>query len=104
MKSSFLLLTVLVLTITITTSAQFRVYSNEFLNIGAGARGLAMGGAQVASVQDGTAGYWNTAGLVGVKNNPSIYFMHADYFAGIGKYDYLSIAVPLQDNKRVVGL
>ena len=37
---------------------QFRKYSNEFLNIGAGARGLAMGGAQVASVQDGTAGYW----------------------------------------------
>ena len=34
-------------------SAQFRKYSNEFLNIGAGARGLAMGGAQVASAEDG---------------------------------------------------
>jgi len=34
------------------------------LNIGAGARGLAMGGAQVVSVNDGTAGYWNPAGLV----------------------------------------
>jgi hypothetical protein len=29
-------------------TAQFRKYSNEFLNIGAGARGLAMGNAQVA--------------------------------------------------------
>ena len=48
-------------------SAQFRKYSNEFLNIGAGARGLAMGSAQVASVEDGTAGYWNPAGLAGVK-------------------------------------
>ena len=36
------------------TFCQFRKYSNEFLNIGAGARGLAMGGAQVASVNDGT--------------------------------------------------
>ena len=36
--------------------SQFRKYSNEFLNIGAGARGLSMGGAQVASVKDGTAG------------------------------------------------
>ncbi|MFM7838808.1 MAG: hypothetical protein ACKO6K_04525, partial [Chitinophagaceae bacterium] len=44
--------------------AQFRKYSNEFLNIGAGARGLAMSGAQVASVKDGTSGYWNPAGLV----------------------------------------
>jgi|GEM_PF-1093637 len=32
--------------------AQFRKYSNEFLNIGAGARVLAMGSAQVASVKD----------------------------------------------------
>ena len=45
---------------------QFRKYSNEFLNIGAGARGLAMGGAQVASAEDGNAGYWNPAGLVNV--------------------------------------
>jgi len=34
--------------------SQFRKYSNEFLNIGAGARGLSMGGSQVASVSDGT--------------------------------------------------
>jgi hypothetical protein len=84
--------------------AQFRKYSNEFLNIGAGARGLAMASAQVASVSDGTAGYWNPAGLVNVKGNPQINLMHAEYFAGIGKYDYGSLAIPLKDNKRVIGL
>src|SRR5215217_7375311 len=83
---------------------QFRKYSNEFLNIGAGARGLAMGGAQVASVQDGTAGYWNPAGLVGIQQFPSVNIMHAEYFAGIGKYDYGTVAIPLHDQKRVVGL
>ena len=36
--------------------SQFRKYSNEFLNIGAGARGLAMAGAQIASVEDGSCG------------------------------------------------
>ena len=86
------------------TTAQFRKYSNEFLNIGAGARGLAMGGSQVASVEDGTAGYWNPAGLVGVKDNPSLNLMHAEYFAGIGKYEYGSLAIPLNDQKRVVAL
>ena len=62
---------------------QFRKYSNEFLNIGAGARGLAMGSAQIASVSDGTAGYWNPAGLVNIKDNPQLNLMHAEYFAGI---------------------
>ena len=84
--------------------SQFRKYSNEFLNIGAGARGLAMGGAQVASVKDGTAGYWNPAGLIGVKDHPQINLMHAEYFAGIGKYDYGSVAIPIQDNKRTIGI
>jgi len=78
-------------------SAQFRKYSNEFLNIGAGARGLGMGGAQVASVADATAGYWNPAGLTEIKEYPVASLMHAEYFAGIGKYDYASIAMPLDD-------
>jgi hypothetical protein len=104
MKIKFLLLTILILTTTITTSAQFRKYSNEFLNIGAGARGLAMGSSQIASVQDGTAGYWNPAGLTGVKDHPSVNLMHAEYFAGIGKYDYASVALPLSNNKRALGI
>jgi hypothetical protein len=79
-----------------TTQAQFRKYSNEFLNIGAGAKGLAMGGTQVATVADATAGYWNPAGLAQIKNS-SFSLMHAEYFAGIGKYDYASFAMPLGD-------
>jgi hypothetical protein len=82
-------------------SAQFRKYSNEFLNIGAGARGLGMGGAQVASVADANAGYWNPAGLTEIQEHPVASLMHAEYFAGIGKYDYASIAMPL-DNPTVV--
>jgi hypothetical protein len=84
-------------------SAQFRVYSNEFLNIGAGARGLGMGAAQCASVSDGTAGYWNPAALIGVQDNPSVNLMHASYFDNIGKYDFGSVAVPIDENKRTLG-
>lgn len=84
--------------------SQIRIYSNEFMNIGAGARGLAMGGAQVASVRDATAGYWNPAGLTSIKNSPSLSLMHAEYFAGIGKYDFGSIAIPVPDKKRTIGL
>ncbi len=100
MKPSHLYLTLLAVFFCLSGSAQFRKYSNEFLNIGAGARGLAMGSAQVASVGDGTAGYWNPAGLVGVKDHPQVNIMHAEYFAGIGKYDFASIAFPASGNKR----
>lgn len=85
-------------------NAQFRKYSNEFLNIGAGARGLGMGGAQVASTEDGNAGYWNPAGLVYVYEHPAISLMHAEYFAGIGKYDYLNAAFPLNDKFKTLGI
>ena len=84
--------------------SQFRKYSNEFLNIGAGARGLGMGASEAASVTDATAGYWNPAALVGVKDFPSISLMHASYFDNIGKYDYASVAIPVDNNKRVLGL
>lgn len=84
--------------------AQFRQYSNEFLNIGAGARGLAMGGAQVATVNDVTAGYWNPAALANIQDHPSVGFMHADYFSGIGKYDFLAAAFPLAGGKKALGI
>lgn len=100
MKTNRLFLTLFLSLFFLSATAQFRKYSNEFLNIGAGARGLAMGSAQVASVTDGTAGYWNPAGLVNIKDHPQVNIMHAEYFAGIGKYDFASIAFPAANNKR----
>jgi hypothetical protein len=104
MKTNRLYLTLLSFFLFFSANAQFRKYSNEFLNIGAGARGLAMGGSQVASVSDGTAGYWNPAGLVGVKDHSQVNLMHAEYFAGIGKYDFASVAFPTTGNKRTIGI
>lgn len=97
-------LLVALLPLALATQAQFRKYSNEFLNIGAGARGMAMGGAQVASVNDGTAGYWNPAGLSQVKDFPMLTLQHAEYFAGIGKYEFASLVKPVAGNKRTLGV
>ncbi len=78
-------------------------YSNDFLNIGVGSRGLGMSNAQVASVSDVYAAYYNPAGLVQIPNTFQIGFMHCEYFAGVGRYDYLTIAVPVTPKKRVIG-
>ncbi|HRN49515.1 MAG TPA: PorV/PorQ family protein [Niabella sp.] len=86
------------------SQAQFRKYSNEFLNIGAGARGLAMGSAQAASTKDGTAGYWNPAGLINVHTNTQVNLMHSEYFAGIGKYDFANVTIPTANQKNALGV
>jgi hypothetical protein len=66
-------------------------YSNEFLNIGVGARALGMSLAQVATVRDVTSGFWNPAGLTGIQRDLQIAGMHSEYFAGIAKYDYAAV-------------
>ena len=81
-------------------------YSNEFLSIGLGARAQAMGGAFVATVDDVTAGFWNPAALASIdmRNGIQIGAQHAEWFAGIGKYDYLGFAMPFDNHKRALGV
>lgn len=83
--------------------AQIAKYSNEFLAVGVGARALAMANANVASVNDVTAGYWNPAGLLLQKSNVQVGLMHAEYFAGIAKYDFGGISKRI-DSNSVAGL
>lgn len=70
-------------------------YSNEFLNIGVDARALGMSNSVVASTNDVSAGYWNPAGLSEVRDSWQAGLMHAEYFASIAQYDYLSYATPV---------
>jgi len=67
-------------------------YSNEFLNIGVGARALGMGNSVLASTNDVTAGYWNPTGLLSTNTDLQIGLMHSEYFAGIAKYDFGALA------------
>lgn len=70
-------------------------FSNEFMNIGVGARALGMANTQVSIVQDVTAGYWNPAGLLDIKSDYDVALMHSEYFGGIIQFDYAGFAVPI---------
>ena len=83
--------------------AQTAKYSNEFLNIGVGARALGMGNANVASVEGVYSGYWNPSGLLKQQNNIEVGLMHAEYFAGIAKYDFIGASKKI-DSNSVAGI
>jgi hypothetical protein len=90
--------------LTVFSNAQVvRKYSNEFLNIGVGARALGMGNANVSSVTGVNSGYWNPAGLLNQANDLEVSLMHAEYFAGIAKYDYIGASKRI-DSNSVAGI
>jgi hypothetical protein len=81
-----------------------RKYSNEFLNLGMGASGMAMSNSRVAGTGDLFSMYYNAAGLAHIEDNFQLGYMHSEYFAGIAKMDYLALAVPLESGKRSLGI
>ncbi|MGI8893953.1 MAG: PorV/PorQ family protein [Bacteroidia bacterium] len=85
----------------ISSYAQAPKYSNEFLSIGVGARALGMSNSIVAAVDDATAGFWNPAGLVSMRGDLQVNLMHNEFFAGIGKYDYASLGIPIDSGRAI---
>lgn len=76
-------------------------YSNEFLAIGVGARGLAMAGTSVSFTDDVTSAYWNPAGLLRTREQYELSLMHVSYFGGIANYDYGGFTAALDSNNRI---
>ena len=85
---------------------QAQKYSNEFLTIGVGARAHGMGTAVTASQQDVYAAAWNPAGLAGMPAAAGLEIgaMHAEWFGGVGNYDYLGFTLPLSGNNQRIGI
>jgi hypothetical protein len=69
-------------------------YAGEFLRVGVGARALGMGSAFVGLADDGTAAYWNPAGLATLSEK-QLTAMHAEQFGSIVQYDFLSYVMPV---------
>ena len=66
----------------------------SFLEIGAGARSLSMGGAYVSVANDVSALYWNPSGIVNVKR-PSIHIYHSPWLVETNYY-HGGAVVPLE--------
>ncbi len=82
------------------------IYSNEFLSIGVGARAQALGNSTVASSDDIFSTYWNPAGLAAVDSSAGLIAgaMHAEQFAGVTKFDYVGVSLPIASGGRRLGV
>ena len=97
------LLPLLLMGVSATLHAQ--KYSNEFLSIGVGARAHGMGTAVTATQQDVYAPAWNPAGLAGLQADRGLEVgaMHAEWFGGVGNYDFLGVTLPLSNKNQRLG-
>ncbi|MBP7460357.1 MAG: PorV/PorQ family protein [Candidatus Delongbacteria bacterium] len=66
----------------------------QFLKIPAGTRGIGMGGAGVASVNDVSSVYWNPAGMTRLTSSGAFHFSHANWLADLD-YNYAGAVVQL---------
>jgi len=69
-------------------------YTAAFLELGIGARALAMGGANAALSDDAFGSYWNPSGLAFLKNYQAA-AMYADGFDSFEKHHFINIAAPI---------
>ena len=79
---------------TIPGNAEESKYGGAFLELGIGARAMAMGGAYVSVANDGSAFYWNPAG-VSTLLQQELSGMYASLFHSLEKYHHIGFSRPL---------
>jgi len=82
-------------------SSSVGVRAAEFLTIPIGARGIGMGGACTAVLDDISAIWWNPAGL-GLMDQKEVMLTVVDYTMDLS-YSYAAFATPIADNRMSIG-
>lgn len=75
-------------------------YAGDFMMIGAGVRSLGMGGAYASLADDGSAMYWNPAGIAQIRKS-EISAMHAFLYNGLASYDHITYCQPLPSDVTI---
>ena len=86
-----LIFKILIIVGLLSTKAHAGKYAAEFLRIGVGSRALGMGGAFVAIADDGTASYWNPAGLGSLQRH-QVSFSHVQMFDNLAHHNFANLS------------
>ncbi len=82
-------ISIIVLALIFAAPAYSAKYAGEAFSLGVGGRGLALGGAVVAGPFDGTAPYWNPAGMNRLSGR-YVTAMHAETFGSLLNHDFVA--------------
>lgn len=88
------ILALLLISLSLTVPVRAAKYAGEFLELGVGARGIAMGGAMAAHTYDGSSFYWNPAGM-GFVSGIQATGMYADLWDGLANFSSTGITLPV---------
>lgn len=75
-------------------------YAGDFMMVGAGVRSLGMGGAFASLADDGSAMYWNPAGISQIRKS-EVSVMHAFLYNGLASYDHITYCQPLPSDVTI---
>ncbi len=75
-------------------------YAGDFIKIGPGVKALGMGGAFTATADDGSAIFWNPAGLAQMERT-EIQLMRAFLYDNLAVYDNFTVALPLPNDVTI---
>ncbi|MFH1259079.1 MAG: PorV/PorQ family protein [Elusimicrobiota bacterium] len=92
-KGVVLLIVFLFLTVSLSSAKDYYGQPSDYLQYGAGARSLAMGGAYVGLADDASAPYWNPAALA-LLDDYQLMTMYAPFFEQT-QYNFLSAILPM---------
>ena len=88
---------IIISTLVISSPLHAGKYAAEFLRIGIGSRAIGMGGAFVAVADDGTASYWNPAGL-GNLDKHQVLFSHVQLFDNLAHHNFANLSFKVGRN------
>jgi hypothetical protein len=75
-------------------------YAADMLNIGVGARSLAMGGAYTAMANEASMAYWNPAGMA-MEKRIGVQFEHVPMFSGLAQYNTAAVVFSLTPDMAI---
>jgi hypothetical protein len=93
MRTSPILLIILLVPVMAAAQTKVGTTAAPFLEVGAGAKGVAMGESQVATARDVTALYWNPAGVAHLTAGQAS-FQYNEWIAGTN-LSYAALAIPV---------
>ena len=101
MKKTALIILMVGLTVVQAQFDNVATSAATFLKIGVGGRGVALGGAHTASVNDASAMYWNPAGINGVSGQELV-FHTSSMYDGLGiQHSYLGAVAQIGSGDRI---